>query len=67
MKRSYRFIEPSGVVGCTLEDGVQVQLPVFVGLLKHPTAKQLRALLTDPAAVPAAAGLPDRSVSSWPA
>ncbi len=47
MKRTYRFIEPSGVVTCEV-DGAPVDVPVFGGILKHPTVEQLRGLLTDP-------------------
>jgi hypothetical protein len=49
MKRTYRFVEACGVIGGTLEDGVRVELPVFGGILKHPTLQQLAGLLTDPA------------------
>ena len=50
MKRTYRFIEPSGVVTCVI-DGAPVDVPVFGGILKHPTIEQLRELLTDPVVV----------------
>jgi hypothetical protein len=47
MKRTYRFIEPSGVVACVIDD-VPMEIPVFGGILKHPTIEQLRELLADP-------------------
>lgn len=47
MKRTYSFITPRGVVACEV-DGVRVELPVFAGVLKHPTEEQLQALLRDP-------------------
>jgi hypothetical protein len=47
MKRTYRFIEPSGVVTCMV-DGAPVDVPVFGGILKHPTIEQLNELLTEP-------------------
>ena len=47
MKRTYRFIEPSGVVTCVI-DGAPIVVPVFGGILKHPTIEQLRELLTEP-------------------
>jgi hypothetical protein len=47
MKRTYRFIEPSGVVTCVI-DGTPTGIPVFGGILKHPTIDQLARLLTDP-------------------
>jgi hypothetical protein len=49
VKRSYRFVEPCGVVGCTLETGAHLELPVISGILKHPAPEQLRVLLTEPA------------------
>jgi hypothetical protein len=48
MKRTYRFVEPSGFVTCTTEDGEHVELPVVAGILKHPTLEQLARLLEDP-------------------
>jgi len=50
MKRTYRFIEPSGIVTCMV-DGVPIDVPVFGGILKHPTIDQLHELLTDPVVV----------------
>jgi len=50
MKRAYRFVEPTGVVTCTI-DGDRFDLPVFAGVLKHPTVSQLRELLSDPVVV----------------
>ncbi len=47
MKRTYRFIEPSGNVTCVV-DGAPVDVPVFGGILKHLAIEQLRELLTDP-------------------
>ena len=49
MKRSYRFVESVGTVRCTLEGGREVTLPVFPGILKHPTVDELRELLARPA------------------
>jgi hypothetical protein len=51
VKRTYRFEEAAARVVCTLEDGVQLDVPVFVGILKHPTAQQLEQLLQDPVVV----------------
>ena len=50
MKRTYRFIEPSGVVTCVVDEA-RMDIPVFGGILKHPTLEQLRELLTDPVVV----------------
>ena len=47
MKRSYRFVTAREVVCCEI-DGVPISLPVFVGVLKHPTERQLCELLTRP-------------------
>lgn len=49
MKRSYRFVESVGTVRCTLDSGREVALPVFPGILKHPTVDELRELLARPA------------------
>jgi hypothetical protein len=47
MKRTYRFVEPSGVVACRIGEA-PFDLPLFAGVLKHPTVEQLRGLLVDP-------------------
>jgi hypothetical protein len=47
MKRSYTFVTAREVVRCDV-DGVSISLPVFVGVLKHPTERQLCELLTRP-------------------
>ena len=49
MKRTYRFVESVGTVQCALDPGREVTLPVFPGILKHPTVDELRELLTKPA------------------
>lgn len=50
MKRTYRFIEPVGTVTCVI-DGAPVDVPVFSGILKHPTIEQLCELLIEPVVV----------------
>jgi hypothetical protein len=47
MKRSYTFVTAREVVHCDI-DGVSIALPVFVGVLKHPTERQLCELLSQP-------------------
>ncbi len=49
MKRTYRFVESVGTVQCTLGPGREITLPVFPGILKHPTVAELRELLARPA------------------
>ena len=49
MKRTYRFVEPAGTVEHVLACGRTVVLPVFPGILKHPTLEELRRLLEKPA------------------
>ncbi len=49
MKRSYRFVESVGTVQCVFGDRQPVTLPVFPGILKHPTVDELRELLARPA------------------
>lgn len=51
MKRTYRFAKPAGARTCTTDGGDLVRLPIFAGILKHPTAAQLADLLDDPAVV----------------
>lgn len=47
MKRSYTFITSRQIVRCDI-DGASIPLPVFMGVLKHPTERQLCELLTRP-------------------
>ena len=47
MRGNYRFVAAAGIVTCTI-DGHRVELPVFMGVLKHPSVEQLRDLLIDP-------------------
>ena len=49
MKRSYRFVESVGTVQCVMRSGRRITLPVFPGILKHPTVDELRELLLKPA------------------
>ena len=49
MKRTYRFVESVGNVRCSLGPGREVVLPVFPGILKHPSVDELRKLLEKPA------------------
>lgn len=48
MKRSYRFVRCLGTTVCTLETGEELLLPIFPGLLKHPTTSALPKLLRSP-------------------
>lgn len=47
MKRTYTFVTAREFVECVV-DGTLVALPLFVGVLKHPTEAQLRDLLRHP-------------------
>ena len=47
MKRSYTFVTAREIVHCDI-DGQSIALPVFVGVLKHPTERQLCSLLSQP-------------------
>ena len=47
MRRTVIFVRPVGKVRCLLSDGRAVRVPVYPGILKHPTVKQLRRLLKD--------------------
>jgi hypothetical protein len=48
MKRSYRYVKSVGTVQCSLGPGRTVTLPVFPGILKHPTVDELCDLLVKP-------------------
>ena len=48
MKRTYRFVQSVGTVQCALGSGRKVTLPVFPGILKHPTVDELHELLARP-------------------
>ena len=48
MKRTVRFARPLGRVACKTENGVEVELPVFAGILRHATLDELESLLADP-------------------
>jgi hypothetical protein len=47
MKRTYTFVTAREIVRCNI-DGESIALPVFVGVLKHPTERQLCELLIRP-------------------
>lgn len=47
MKRTYKFVTAREIVQCDI-DGASISLPLFVGVLKHPTERQLRELLIRP-------------------
>jgi len=48
VKRTSRFLGSDGHVVCKLESGEEILLPVFPGILKHPTASELPGLLVHP-------------------
>ncbi len=50
MTWSARYVTPSGMVARTVDEQ-QLRVPVFAGVLKHPTLPQLRELLSDPVVV----------------
>ncbi len=47
MRGNYRFVAAAGTVTCSI-DGHSIELPMFMGVLKHPSVEQLRDLLLDP-------------------
>lgn len=49
MKRTTVFVKSVGSVRCLLSGKQTVLIPIFPGILKHPTVGQLRKLLSDPA------------------
>ena len=51
MKRTYSFVRSIGTVGARTKMGQIIQIPVFPGILKHPTVDALPGLLAGPAVV----------------
>jgi hypothetical protein len=49
VRRTVRFVTPTGTAVCRLPDGREVTLPVVQGILKHLSADDLARLLADPA------------------
>ncbi|MCU0725792.1 MAG: hypothetical protein MUE73_08395 [Planctomycetes bacterium] len=49
MRRTVRFVTPSGTAICRLPEGREILLPVVQGILKHLSAADLARLLEDPA------------------
>ena len=47
MMRKYKFAECEGYVKCIMPDGKNIEIPVFQGILKHPTSKMLFTILKD--------------------
>ena len=48
MKRTYRYVEASGTVALTTEDGEIVEIPVVAGILKHLDIGQLTQMVRNP-------------------
>ncbi|HET6383722.1 MAG TPA: hypothetical protein VFJ58_10045 [Armatimonadota bacterium] len=48
MKRTYRFVQPSGTVLCWMPGVGDVTLPVVQGIFKHAAPEALFELLKDP-------------------
>ena len=44
MKRTNRFVKKRGVVRCVVSQGVEVEVPVFPGILKHPLESETALL-----------------------
>ena len=51
MKRTYRFVRSTGSVPHVMESHETVQVPIFPGILKHPTVDELPSLLRNPEVV----------------
>jgi hypothetical protein len=49
VKRTYRYVEASGTVALTTEDGEIIEIPVVAGILKHLDVGQLTQMVRDPA------------------
>jgi len=48
MRTATPFVKSTGTVKCAVPGGKTIRIPVFPGVLKHPTLAQLRCLLRDP-------------------
>ncbi|MCA1596943.1 MAG: hypothetical protein LC772_11040 [Chloroflexi bacterium] len=48
MKRTFRFVQPSGMVTCQVPEFGNVLLPVVQGIFKHASPDALYEVLTDP-------------------
>lgn len=48
MKRTHRYARPAGFANVVIEDGQTVELPMFLGLIRHPTLEELAELLARP-------------------
>ena len=48
MKRSLRYVEHASTVDVMLHDGTRLQIPLIIGILKHPTQDRLPTLLQRP-------------------
>ncbi len=48
MKRTHRYVQPSGSVAVSLPDGQSLEIPVVQGIFKHASADALFDLLKDP-------------------
>ena len=51
MKRSYVFVRSVGSVKLEMPDGTEIEIPLFPGILKHPSSSSLPELLNTPAAI----------------
>jgi len=49
VKRTFRWVKSVGTVQVALGPDHEITLPVFPGILKHPTVDELRDLLLNPA------------------
>ena len=48
MKRTFRYVQPSGTVVCRMPDVGDLNLPVVQGIFKHLAPDALSELLKDP-------------------
>jgi hypothetical protein len=65
MKRTYHFASSLGTVTCSLPNGRSIEVPVFAGIMKHPTSQKLPDLLRKPSTLRKYTMLA-LSKASWP-
>ena len=51
MKRTLTYVRKSGTVSFQTPRGETIEIPIFYGILKHPSVSQLPGLLNNPAAI----------------
>jgi hypothetical protein len=51
MKKNYTFVKKIGTIRFTTPEGEAIDIPLFPGILKHPSVSELAVVLRSPTAV----------------